>query len=236
MALVLPHISRLLSLALQSAGRGAAPYVYDPVEYAWRPHYRYLATFGTGPVRTLFLGMNPGPFGMAQTGVPFGDPVMVRDFLGILEPVDRPVREHPRRPVLGFESPRKEISGTRLWGWVRARYGTPEAFFRSRFVWNYCPLLFLEESGRNRTPDKLPRRLREPIFEACDTALRAVCSVLGVEWVVGVGRFAERRAAEALGDTVRIVGIPHPSPANPGANRGWSGQVESLLEPLGLLE
>ena len=33
--------------------------------------------------RVVFLGMNPGPFGMAQVGVPFGEVAAVRDWLRI---------------------------------------------------------------------------------------------------------------------------------------------------------
>src|SRR5688572_32536315 len=95
--------------------------------------------------------MNPGPFGMAQTGVPFGDVAMVRDWLGIVAAVAKPRDEHPKRPVLGFECQRSEVSGARLWGWARARFGTPQRFFERFFVANYCPLAFMESSGANRT-------------------------------------------------------------------------------------
>ncbi|XP_012587752.1 PREDICTED: single-strand selective monofunctional uracil DNA glycosylase [Condylura cristata] len=42
---------------------------YNPVEYAWAPHHTYVTRYCQGPKEVLFLGMNPGPFGMAQTGV-----------------------------------------------------------------------------------------------------------------------------------------------------------------------
>ena len=54
--------------------------VYNPLDYARRPYEQYLRTYGATPKRVLFLGMNPGPFGMAQTGVPFGDVASVRRF------------------------------------------------------------------------------------------------------------------------------------------------------------
>ena len=116
-------------------------HVYAPLDYAWAPHRLYLERYGAdAPRELLFVGMNPGPFGMAQNGIPFGDPAMVRDWLGIEAPVERPRREHPRRPVLGFATARGEVSGARFWGWARERFGTPERFFRRAFVWNYCPL------------------------------------------------------------------------------------------------
>ena len=199
-------------------------HVYDPLGYARAPFAEYLRRYAGGEKEVVLLGMNPGPFGMAQTGVPFGEVSLVRDWLGIEARVGRPPREHPRRPVLGFACPRSEVSGQRLWGWARARFGPPERFFARFFVANYCPLLFLEASGRNRTPDRLPAAERDPLLRACDTAPRRSIEVLRPRFVVGVGRFAEARAREALGDLEVIVGrIPHPSPASPAANRGWAG-------------
>jgi single-strand selective monofunctional uracil DNA glycosylase len=210
-------------------------HVYNPLEYARRSHEAYLRKYGAGHRRVLLVGMNPGPFGMAQTGVPFGDVASVRDFLGIRAPVHRPDIEHPKRPVEGFDCPRCEISGTRLWGWVRNRFGTPEAFFRDHFVANYCPLVFMEASGRNRTPDKLPGAERVALFAACDEALRQMVDVLRPEVVIGVGGFAERRAREALaGFNGRIGSMLHPSPASPLANRDWEGQADEALNRLGL--
>lgn len=205
-------------------------HVYRPLEYAAEAHAEYLRRYGSLGARTLLLGMNPGPFGMCQTGIPFGDVGMVRDWLGISDGVRRPAEEHPARPIMGFASVRSEVSGTRLWGWARDRYGSPEAFFQQYFVWNYCPLAFLEDSGRNRTPDKLPKNERAPLFSACDVALREVVTSLDVDRVIGVGRFAGGRAREAgLGDSVTIIDAPHPSPANPAANRGWVGLFEACL-------
>jgi single-strand selective monofunctional uracil DNA glycosylase len=210
-------------------------YVYAPLVYAREPFRAYASRFGRAPKEVLLLGMNPGPFGMAQTGVPFGEVGLVRDWLGIEAAVARPRREHPRRPVLGFSCPRSEVSGQRLWGWARARFATPERFFARFFVWNYCPLAFLEASGRNRTPDRLPPAEREPLLRACDAALCASVEALRPGLVVGVGGFAAERAAAALaGRDVAIGRIPHPSPASPAANWGWSAQAERALRALGV--
>ena len=207
-------------------------HVYNPLDYAWEPSVEYMERFGAGPKEVVFLGMNPGPWGMAQTGVPFGEVTVVRDWLKIVAPIGRPENEHPKRPVLGLECPRHEVSGERLWGWARDSFGTPEAFFERFFIWNYCPLSFMEESGRNRTPDKLPVAERRPLFEACDRSLRLAIAALEPALVVGIGRFAEDRARAALvGLDVPIGRILHPSPASPAANRGWREKaVEELLE------
>ena len=209
-------------------------HVYDPLDYARRPHYAYLDRFGAGTKRVVFLGMNPGPFGMAQTGVPFGEVSAVRDYLAIERPVGRPAREHPKRPVEGFACKRSEVSGTRVWGAIEAHFGAAEHFFAEHFIANYCPLVFVEESGRNRTPDKLPKKEREPLFAACDRHLRRVIAILEPEWVVGIGAFAEERALQVLSGQRKIGRILHPSPANPRAQKDWGAKARKELEALGV--
>jgi single-strand selective monofunctional uracil DNA glycosylase len=210
-------------------------HVYNPLVYARRPHAAYVRRYARAPVGVLFFGMNPGPFGMAQTGVPFGEVAHVRDWLGIEAPVEKPSREHPKRPVEGFACPRSEISGARLWGAIRAHYEKPERFFAGAFVANYCPLVFMEASGRNRTPDQLPAREREPLYRACDAQLQRLVALLRPAHVIGIGRFAEERAKSALdGSGIPIGVILHPSPASPAANRGWAGQARRELVRLGV--
>ena len=214
---------------------GSVSHVYNPLEYAKRPHHAYIRAYGSGPKRTVYLGMNPGPFGMAQTGVPFGEIAQVRDWLGIQAPVGRPEHENPKRPITGFDCTRSEVSGTRLWGAIAQHYKTPRRFFAHHFVANYCPLVFMEASGRNVTPDKLPQKERDPLFEACDAFLLRLVDILQPEWVVGVGRFATLRAEEILKEHgVRIGQILHPSPANPRANRDWEGEVRKQLREQGI--
>ena len=215
--------------------RSPVSHVYNPLVYAGRAHRRYLRRFGDGPRRVVFLGMNPGPYGMAQTGVPFGEVAFVRDWLGIQERVDPPAHPHPRRPIEGFDCRRSEVSGARLWGAIARHWGGPQGFFRDHFVANYCPLVFMEASGRNRTPDKLAPDERAALHLLCDAHLRRIVSILEPEWVVAIGAFAEKRAREALeGASPRIGRILHPSPANPRANRDWAGLATRELRALGL--
>lgn len=210
-------------------------HVYNPLVYARRNHDAYVERYGRGPKQVVFLGMNPGPWGMAQTGVPFGDPGKVKGWLGIENPVDRPPDEHPKRPVLGLACQRSEVSGTRVWDAVERHFGRPERFFARHYIANYCPLCFMEDSGRNRVPEKLPKPEREPLFEACDEHLRAVIRALSPEHVVGVGAFAAKRAQVALeGLDLRVSQILHPSPASPLANQGWPGKVAQQLAELGI--
>lgn len=232
----LADISRALSQRVARL-RFAEPVccVYNPLEYARVPHEAYLERYGDGQKEVLLVGMNPGPFGMVQTGVPFGDVAMVRDWLGIIAPVAKPPQEHPKRPVQGFDCHRTEVSGARLWGWARDRFGTPGRFFQRFFVANYCPLAFVEQSGRNLTPDKLAAAERRALASACDDALRAVVQALRPRIVIGIGGFAERRARAALaGEQTAIGTILHPSPASPLANRGWAATMERQLEALGV--
>jgi single-strand selective monofunctional uracil DNA glycosylase len=236
--------ARELSRTL-AALRFAPPvaHVYDPLQYAWAPYEAYVTRYGATPKRVVLLGMNPGPFGMMQTGVPFGEVAAVRHWMGLHSRVARPAQEHPRRPIEGFDCPRSEVSGRRLWGWAALRFGAADAFFRDWFVLNYCPLVFLEASGRNFTPDKLPAPERRAVAQACDRHLAAALSALQPDWAIGVGAYARdclHRVLEgddvdsALARRIRVAQILHPSPASPAANRGWDQAVDRTLAQLGV--
>lgn len=210
--------------------------VYNPLVYARACWDTYCERYGEGPREVLLVGLNPGPFGMAQVGVPFGDVGLVRDWLRIEGPVGKPPVEHPKRPVQGFACTRSEVSGTRFWGWVRDTFGTPERFFSRFFVSNYCPLVFMEESGRNLTPDKLRKADRVPLLDACDRALRRRVDYFRPRHVVGVGKFVEDRLKRVLsGHSDLVIGrVPHPSPASPLANAGWGRLMTAALTDLGV--
>ena len=163
--------------------------------------------------------MNPGPYGMAQTGVPFGATAMARNVLHIEErEVKTPLGAHPKRPVEGLSMQRQEVSGTRFWSMLADHYGSTESIFSNIYVVNHCPLLLLGETGRNVTPVDLPQSVIEPVLKACDRHLKSVVDVMGIEAVVGVGNYAKKRAKSVL-DGVHIDSMWHPSPASPLANR-----------------
>lgn len=216
----------------------AAPvtHVYNPLTYAWKAHEEYLCRFGGSRKRVFFLGMNPGPFGMVQTGIPFGEIAAVRDWLNISAPIQTPAVEHPRRPVLGFGCPRSEVSGRRLWKLFSDRFGSPEKFFAEHLVGNYCPLAFLSASGSNVTPDKLSKTERASLAKTCDEHLRRVLEILQPEWLIGIGAFAKNRGElVAAGTGIRIGQILHPSPASPKANRhDWTKTAAAELIALGV--
>lgn len=212
-------------------------YVYNPLTYARESHEQYVDRFGNSKKRVLMMGMNPGPWGMAQTGVPFGEIPSVRDWMGISAPVEKPDPEHPKRPIVGFECEKSEVSGRRLWGLFSEKYPNAGDFFAEHYVVNYCPLVWMEESGRNRTPDKLPKSEMAPVSEACDEYVTAHLRLLEPEFLIGVGAFAEtglKRIAESIGIDPIIGRILHPSPASPAANRDWAGSVTRQLAEIGI--
>lgn len=210
--------------------------VYNPLEYAARSHEKYLELAGEAPKKVMFLGMNPGPYGMTQTGVPFGEIPAVRDWMKISEPVGKPPQEHRKRPVLGFDCPQSEVSGRRLWGLFAARFGEAPRFFKEHFVANYCPLVFMSETGANLTPDKVSAQEMQPVLAACDEHLHRTVEILKPEWAIGVGGFAEACLLRVCADRqdLKIGRILHPSPASPAANRDWAGNVTKTLETLGV--
>jgi single-strand selective monofunctional uracil DNA glycosylase len=210
-------------------------HVYNPFEYAKEAYALYLQRYAGRPKEVVLLGMNPGPWGMAQTGIPFGEVTFVRDWLGIEVPVGTPIIMHPKRPIEGFACKRSEVSGRRLWGWARDTFNVPERFFSRFFVANYCPLLFIEASGRNWTPNNLRAAERKPLLAVCDRALRRTIEWMKPRFVVGVGQFASKRACDALSGSDVIIGqITHPSPANPKANQGWDTLIVKELSVLGI--
>jgi len=217
---------------------GEVACVYNPLVYARAGHDAYLQRFADSPKRVVFLGMNPGPYGMAQTGVPFGEVEAVKNWMGIVAAVSQPVPAHPQRPVEGFACERSEVSGRRLWGLFAQRFGSAENFFAEHFVVNYCPLVWMAASGRNLTPDKLPASEMAAVDRACQAHLVAVLRVLEPEFLIGIGGYAEAKLAAAaafIPERPRVLGrILHPSPASPAANRGWAEVATRQLVELGV--
>ena len=220
--------------------RFAAPVhtVYNPLLYARKPHTTYVRRFARSGIDALLLGMNPGPFGMAQIGVPFGEIAAVRDWMGITDEVERPLVEHPKRPITGFACTRSEVSGRRLWGLFQERFPVADSFFEKHYVANYCPLVFMDEGGANLTPDKLPAGERAAVEAVCDAHLIATIRTVQPRWVIGIGGFAQKRATLALAAAgirdVQVGTILHPSPASPAANRGWAEQATRQLVGMGV--
>lgn len=208
--------------------------VYNPLDYARVPYENYLGQFAQGGrKRILFLGMNPGPWGMVQTGIAFGEVAAVRDWLGISGVVGKPPVEHPKRPVDGFSCVKSEVSGRRLWGLFKDKFATPGAFFKEHFVLNYCPLAFMSKTGANITPDKLPAAEARDLFALCDAYLSVFIEELAPEYLIGIGQFAQDRLTPFSEKNRKISRILHPSPASPAANRDWAGTATRQLVDCG---
>lgn len=226
--------ARRLSEAMQALHFGEpVAYCYNPLGYAWAGYEAYVRKFVHGKIDVLYLGMNPGPFGMAQTGVPFGEITAVTEWMGISELVGQPARMHPKRPIEGFSCPRSEVSGRRLWGLFGELYGSAEAFFAQSYVENFCPLIWMRESGANITPTQLTPEQRTQIDAACQQHLQEIIRILQPSALVGVGLYAMKQLAiaqKALGDKERLVApILHPSPASPMANKCWPDKPREQL-------
>uniref|UniRef100_T1IWC8 Uracil-DNA glycosylase-like domain-containing protein n=1 Tax=Strigamia maritima TaxID=126957 RepID=T1IWC8_STRMM len=242
--LSIPH--QLLNLEMSQARQlqqldysPPVSFIYNPLEYAVETHSQFVYRYCTTTKPVLFVGMNPGPFGMAQTGVPFGEVNMVRDWLGIYGYVGKPPREHPNRPITGFGCHRSEVSGQRFWGFFQDLCKTPDNFFRYAFVQNYCPLVFVKDSGKNVTPNDLPLANRKQVQDICDRSIVDMIRLLQVKVVIGLGRFSEERVKAAL-QSAGIYNIPvgflmHPSPINPVANRGWNAIAMQQLSQMDVL-
>lgn len=206
-------------------------HVYNPLRYAWSGHHAYLGRYGEKAGRVLLVGMNPGPWGMAQTGIPFGNVTTVRDWLRIGTTLARNLpTQHPKYPILGMRCHRDEGSGRRLWSWARLRFREPERFFDQFFVWNYCPLLFLAQN-HNLPPSGLSTGEAAALDSVCGYALDRVVAILEPVAVVGIGRYAERQVCKRIGGRLPVTYLPHPSPASPQANRQWSELADHALAP-----
>ncbi len=213
-------------------------YVYNPLDYAWRSHFEYLKKISKTP-KAFFLGMNPGPFGMMQTGVPFGEVGFVKNWMKIETPIEKPQKEHPNRPVLGFDCQRSEISGKRFWGLFSQKYPNAEDFFKTNCVFNYCPLGFLDagKTAKNITPDKLNKTERLELEAICDSYLYDVLELLKPQVLIGVGKYAQAKLEAVNKKPNRLViSIIHPSPGNPQANNGWAEKTVKTLQDAGVWE
>ena len=223
-------------IALEIIAEGSAECIYNPLRYAWDVHEEYLRRSGGHGAKAILMGMNPGPHGMGQMGIPFAATTVVRELIGIqgIE-VNQPVNPHPNRPVNGLSHPKEEVSGTRLWNALSERYGSAGCIFEKVFVLNHCPLMiFSGPRATNITPDNIAGPSVKRLIERCDEHLREVVRILGIESVVGVGKYAERRARESLASMgVSVTSCWHPSPASPLANRNggadWRENISSVL-------
>ncbi|XP_017774188.1 PREDICTED: single-strand selective monofunctional uracil DNA glycosylase-like [Nicrophorus vespilloides] len=207
-------------------------YVYNPLEYAYNGYSQFVKKYLDTSKHILFVGMNPGPYGMCQTGIPFGDVNTVQNWFEINVEVNRPRRECPERPVLGLECKRVEQSGKRLWEYFRKKCGLPEHFFRNAFILNYCPLGFFDANGKNITPNNLKVANKRKIQQICDQYMLHVLQLLECKIVVGIGRYAQERMDNILKTSnldVQLLYMKHPSPLA-GTTDQWIEDTNKLIQ------
>ena len=73
--------------------------------------------------------------------------------------VKKPINEIAAKPILGFNCKHEEQSGKRFWKVLEELCGEPDNFFCHCFVYNICPLAFLNATGRNITPPEIKVQL-----------------------------------------------------------------------------
>lgn len=239
---VLKITTRLRDRASKICFEHKVGWYYNPLDYAWPVHRAYKESLCNPSGRALLVGMNPGPWGMGQTGVPFGDPQIVGDWMGLGKDfvIKKPASERDSRPVNGFDSERREGSGQRLYGFLKECFGNLKNFFEANFVISYCPLLMFTPEAKNLTPPNLLKKEKKKIYSICDPYLKDMINIYSPEVLVGIGKFATERLREVSpSDGDDIFRIPHPSPANPEATRNggsyWRSRVKKVLTEANLI-
>eukprot|EP01023_Acetabularia_acetabulum_P031317 TRINITY_DN29446_c0_g1_i1.p1 TRINITY_DN29446_c0_g1~~TRINITY_DN29446_c0_g1_i1.p1 ORF type:complete len:252 (+),score=22.23 TRINITY_DN29446_c0_g1_i1:130-885(+) len=211
--------------------------IYNPLEYAWEPYENYLRKYCGDYKKTIFVGMNPGYFGMVQTGIPFGDLNMVCNFLH-LQKFQVPVKQHNIRKIVGYEIKRSEVSGQRFWGLIQTKFGHPDKFFNedSNFVVNLCPLAFLSETGKNVTPEEISIQEKDKIIVVCMAYFKQIVKFLQIQNIVCIGNFVCKEVKKSLTQDgyYNIVYMQHPSPRVQPQELQWRDVVTKQLEDAGV--
>ncbi|KAH8271369.1 hypothetical protein KR018_007666 [Drosophila ironensis] len=205
--------------------------IYNPLVYASRLHGDYLRRYLSGPKKLVLVGMNPGPNGMGQTGIPFGNVRTVKVMMQLSGTVDKPAVEHPKRPVVGLDCHIEEPSGVRLWELFLRLSGNMDTFSQQCFVHNFCPLAFFDEAGRNLTPSELKGTYKTRIRDLCLEALEQQLALLKPTIVVAVGEYVHsvlKRSDYCKSDSISVLRLAHPSPRSVN-NTNWPEKAEAFL-------
>ncbi|KAH8374826.1 hypothetical protein KR200_006973 [Drosophila serrata] len=211
--------------------------MYNPIVYASQLHCDYLRRYLNGAKKLVFIGMNPGPNGMAQTGIPFGNVRTVKVLMQLSGSVEKPPNEHPKRPVVGLDCRIEEPSGVRLWELFLRLAGNMETFAQQCFVHNFCPLAFFDEAGKNLTPGELKGTYKQQLRDRCLDTLEEQLHLLQPQVVVAVGEYvhtALKRSKFCKSDSVIVLRLPHPSPRSVN-NNNWPEKAQAFLEDNGLI-
>jgi len=140
--------------------------VWNPGLYGEPWHSRFRRCYPPAARPLVLFGLNPGPYGMAQTGIPFTD---IRRLVSALPALVAELRNAGKRlevPGLApvslppYLSRTFEASSVRVYRFLERSWGDAERGWREVVAANPCPLLFIDtETGKNRTPADLRPRL-----------------------------------------------------------------------------
>lgn len=216
-------------------------YIYSPLDYASNLHKVFLKKFLCTSKKVLFLGINPGPWGMCQTGIPFGEVNIVRSYLRVDGEVLTPTNCHPQRPITGLNCHRSEVSGKRLWDlFIELSEGDPYKFFKDCFIHNYFPLALMNNNAKNITPGDLKSEYQKELQEICDKSLSDILTLFHTEIIVAIGKYAEKRSNEVVKKfrltNIKVVQIPHPSPRSVGTAEKWKKETLVQLKSYNILQ
>lgn len=77
------------------------------------------------------------------------------------------------------------------------------------------------------------------LLNFCDESLSEIIKLLQIEIIVGIGRFAQKRAEETVKafnlNNVRVIFLVHPSPRIP-RNEDWHDKATKTLTEQGLID
>jgi hypothetical protein len=140
---ILSFYSRLALPDIPSGCEFLYPFDDRPVQQAMKAFYQKY--YADSNARTLLIGINPGRYGGGVTGIPFTDPIRLKENCGISHPF----------------AMRQEISSVFVYKVIEA-LGGPELFFGHFYLTAISPVGFLRQHKNLNYYDD--RRLLEAVL------------------------------------------------------------------------
>lgn len=216
-------------------------HIYNPIVYALNLHCQYIKKFLNGKKKVMLIGMNPGPNGMVQNGVPFGNTNTVKNLMKIQGQVDQPPSLNPKRPVTGLSCTTEEPSGVRIWNLLQKLAGSLEVFGEQCFLHNFCPLAFFDEQGKNITPSELKGKIKSTLRDICLKYLEKEIQLIQPEIIIAIGSYVGdslRKLSKQsiyVRTNIKILQLAHPSPRSLN-NNNWPEKATEFFESNDLLK
>jgi len=214
--------------------RGAGLQVWNPALYALDIYQEYLTKFPPEPGAILALGLNPGPYGMAQTGIPFTDCRTASGALGMEMTIPGKAPDDlisRLKKANGKWRGTYERSSLGMYRFLILAWGDIKTAYRNWFVGNPCPLLFLDPERWNVTPaDPRLRRMKE-VGELRQRAVIGFSEILNPRGIVCFGKDVAKAVGEVAIRQVgpdRVVFYEHPARAVP--EKWAAGLLQELTQ------